>query len=407
MISGRAKWFVASVMLLQKREMQMESVDLNDVVSEVLGLIQPESARRGIVVETSLAANLPPVRGNKVHLQQILLNLLLNGIEAMADSSGGKTLTIRTHPNEKSVEVAVTDSGSAIKPDQFTKLFDPFFSTKDEGMGLGLSIARSLVEAHGGRIWAENNLERGQLSGSRCQPRIRCRRRIRPHGKSVFGIDPMSEPAPIVHVVDDDDSLRTAVMRLLRAARFEVRGYSVPESSCWPSRDTLLDASCWMWRMPGPSGLELQAALGEHHDALPIIFLTGHGDIPMSVRAIKAGAVDFLTKPVQREALLTAVRTALVRDAENRAANSRANTFLSRDESLTARERAVLALVVAGRLNKQIATELEIADRTVKAHRAKVMEKMQVTSLAELIRVAEQLPTSNQLQRQRSVENFE
>jgi len=217
----------------------------------------------------------------------------------------------------------------------------------------------------------------------------------------------MTEPAPIVHVVDDDDSVRTALMRLLRAAGFEVRGYSCAGKFLLAKPGHTPGCVVLDVRMPGPSGLELQAALGEHRDALPIIFLTGHGDIPMSVRAIKAGAVDFLTKPVQREALLTAVHTALVRDAENRAANGRVNTLRSRYESLTARERAVLALVVAGRLNKQIATELQIAERTVKAHRAKVMEKMQVTSLAELIHLAEQLPTSTQPERQRSFDNFE
>jgi FixJ family two-component response regulator len=142
--------------------------------------------------------------------------------------------------------------------------------------------------------------------------------------------------------------------------------------------------------MPGPSGLELQEAFGKFDDALPIIFLTAHGDIPMSVRAMKAGAVDFLTKPVQREALLRAVQTALARDAENRAARETASGLRSHYETLTPRERVVLALVVAGKLNKQIAVELGISERTVKTHRAQVMEKMQVKSLAELIHIAEQ-----------------
>jgi FixJ family two-component response regulator len=142
--------------------------------------------------------------------------------------------------------------------------------------------------------------------------------------------------------------------------------------------------------MPGPSGLDLQAAFSEREDTLPIIFLTGHGDIPMSVNAMKAGAVDFLTKPVEREALLTAVQNALARDAANRAVRSRANALHSRFQTLTPRERAVFALVVAGKLNKHIATELGISERTVKAHRAQVMEKMHVTSLAELVHIAEQ-----------------
>jgi FixJ family two-component response regulator len=205
----------------------------------------------------------------------------------------------------------------------------------------------------------------------------------------------MTEPTPIVHIVDDDESFRTAVMRLLRAAGYEVRGYACAGEFLLAKPGNTSGCIVLDVRMPGPSGLDLQAALGEHQVALPIIFLTGHGDIPMSVRAMKAGAVDFLTKPVQREALLTAVRTALDRDVENRAANGKVSELQSRYENLTGRERAVLALVVAGKLNKQIAGELKISERTVKAHRAKVMGKMRVTSLAELVHLAEQLPTSN------------
>jgi FixJ family two-component response regulator len=197
-----------------------------------------------------------------------------------------------------------------------------------------------------------------------------------------------------IHVVDDDDSLRTAVMRLLRAAGYEVLGYpSVGAFMLAKPGNTpgcvVLDVC-----MPGPSGLDLQAALGEQADALPIIFLTGHGDIPMSVRAMRAGAVDFLTKPVQREALLSAVRNALARDAENRAARCSTSELCLRYETLTQRERAVFALVVAGKLNKHIAVELGVSERTVKAHRAAVMEKMRVTSLAELVHLADQLQES-------------
>src|SRR5947209_14895876 len=146
----------------------------------------------------------------------------------------------------------------------------------------------------------------------------------------------MTVPAAIVHVVDDDDSLRTAVARLLRAAGCEVRAY--PSAGefllAWPTDApgcVVLDVD-----MPGPSGLDLQTAFAELDDALPIIFLTGHGDIPMSVRAMKAGAVDFLTKPVQKQALLKAVRNALARDAEKRAARQSAGVLHSHVESLTA-----------------------------------------------------------------------
>jgi len=201
----------------------------------------------------------------------------------------------------------------------------------------------------------------------------------------------MTGPTPIVHVVDDDESFRTSVMRLLKAAGYEARGYpSAGEFLLTKPGNT---AGCLVLDvdMPGPSGLDLQTAFEGRDDALPIIFLTGQGDIPMSVRAMKAGAVDFLTKPVQRETLLSAVQNALARDAGNRMARDRLGSLRSRFGTLTARELAVLTRVVAGKLNKQIAAELGTSERTVKAHRAHVMEKLQVTSLAELIHVAEHL----------------
>jgi RNA polymerase sigma factor (sigma-70 family) len=201
----------------------------------------------------------------------------------------------------------------------------------------------------------------------------------------------MNPPTPVIHVVDDDDAFRTAVTRLLRAAGYEVRSY--PSAGEFLLAQPANTPGCAVLdvRMPGPSGLDLQEAFGKQGAALPIIFLTGQGDIAMSVRAIKAGAVDFLTKPVQRQALLDAVQNALVRDAQRRTARERDDAARARLETLTPRERAVFALLAAGKANKQIATQLGISERTVKAHRAQVVEKMQVTSLAELVHVADQL----------------
>jgi FixJ family two-component response regulator len=195
----------------------------------------------------------------------------------------------------------------------------------------------------------------------------------------------------VVRVVDDDNGMRRGICRLLEAAGYETRSYaSAGDFLLHDASDTpgcvLLDL-----KMPGPSGLELQEALASRSDPLPVVFLTGHGDVAASVRALKAGASDFLTKPVSRETLLAAVDNALAQDAARRAERDELRGLRERYLTLTPREREVFALVVAGRLNKQIATEIGAAERTVKAHRAQVMEKMRVDSLAELVRVASRL----------------
>jgi len=192
----------------------------------------------------------------------------------------------------------------------------------------------------------------------------------------------------LIHVVDDDESMRTALLELLAAAGFESRGYaSTGEFLLHPLPDrpgcVLLDV-----RLPGPSGLELQEALRRQHIALPVVFLTGHADVPTSVRAMKAGAVDFLEKPVRREVLLEALQRALAADASTRSLRAEAQGQSLRLAVLTPREREVFDRIVAGQRNKEIAVELGIALRTVKAYRAQLMTKLGVSSPAELGRLA-------------------
>ena len=196
----------------------------------------------------------------------------------------------------------------------------------------------------------------------------------------------MSGVVPVVHVVDDDDSLRTAISRLLKAAGYDVRLYrSAGDFLLEAPKDgpgcVLLDVN-----MPGPSGLDLQESLAKRGDGPPIVFLTGQGDIRQSVRAMRQGAVDFLTKPVQKKELLAAIQEALSRQSVRADSDRHRREIAERYAKLSPRERQVFDLVVAGRLNKQIASELETSERTIKAHRAKIMEKMQVGSVAELVR---------------------
>jgi FixJ family two-component response regulator len=199
------------------------------------------------------------------------------------------------------------------------------------------------------------------------------------------------ETASVIYLIDDDEDFRNAVALVLRTAGYEVRTFASAGDFLLTTPEDgpgciLLDI-----KMPGPSGLELQKALASQPDRLPIIFLTGFGDIPSSITAMKEGAFDFLTKPVEKGTLLTAVSKALVRDIQNRVIRERLRPLRSSYQSLTNRERQVFARVVAGRRNKQIAAELGTTERTVKAHRARVMDKMKVGSFAELVHVADVL----------------
>jgi len=196
---------------------------------------------------------------------------------------------------------------------------------------------------------------------------------------------------PLIHIVEDDESLRTALLRLLASAGFEARGYSSTGEFLLhraPERRgcVLLDV-----RLPGPSGLDLQDAMHEHAINLPIIFMTAHGDVSSSVRAMKAGAVDFLEKPIARDTLLGALARALASDLEVRKGQHVAHELRARLALLTTRERDVFDRVAAGKSNKMIGDELAIAERTVKVHRAQMMAKLGVGSSAELGALAEQL----------------
>lgn len=200
-------------------------------------------------------------------------------------------------------------------------------------------------------------------------------------------------PSP-VFVVDDDPAVLKGICRLLRSAGLNPVPFSSPEAFLQTVEPDAPGCLVLDLAMPGLTGLQIQGALAGRHDPRPIIFLTGRADVPSTIQALKGGAVDFLTKPVQDADLLEAVQAALARDGDERRHRAEREEIQRRLGTLTPREREVLDHVVAGHLNKQTAALLGTVEKTIKVHRARVMEKMRVTSVAELVRIMERVPAT-------------
>lgn len=203
----------------------------------------------------------------------------------------------------------------------------------------------------------------------------------------------------IVIVIDDDALFRRSAVRLIDSAGFTVQSFASPRDFLRAGRPDAPACVVLDVRMPGMSGLDLQKELARAGIEIPIIFITGHGDIPMSVEAMKAGAIEFLTKPFREQALIDAIRQAIERDRAGRKQRARLVALRAHYDSLTPREREVMARVVSGRLNKQIAAELGTVEKTIKFHRAHIMRKMEAGSLAELVQMAGRLEGSTPPQR--------
>jgi RNA polymerase sigma factor (sigma-70 family) len=201
----------------------------------------------------------------------------------------------------------------------------------------------------------------------------------------------MSEPESIVFVVDDDPSVRTAIKRLIGCVGLQVELFGSAKEFLHSKKPDVPSCLVLDIRLPGISGLDFQRELAKTNIHIPIIFITGHGDVPMTVRAMKAGAVEFLTKPFRDQDLLDAVQSALERDRVRRQRQAEIATLRERFESLSAREHEVVVMVVSGMLNKQIAAEIGTTENTVKVHRSRAMEKMQAQSLADLVKMIERL----------------
>src|SRR5260370_3265389 len=200
----------------------------------------------------------------------------------------------------------------------------------------------------------------------------------------------MRATEPIVYVVDDDESFLTAISRLLRASGFAVKTFSSAQDFLTHRDENAPGCVLTDLRMPKMGGLDLQSALAQTPNPVPILFLTGHGDIPASVQAMRRGAEDFLEKRAPKETLIDAVMRAIARDAHERDARAQGNELRARFDALSQRELEVLSHVVQGRLNKQIAADLDIHERTVKLHRTAITTKLRVQSVAELTRLTQE-----------------
>jgi FixJ family two-component response regulator/signal transduction histidine kinase len=379
--------------LLRRDDTDRARIDLAAALREVLQLLAADLSRQEIRVEAALDTPCW-VMADRAQIEHLALNLMLNAAAAMAsrprDERVLRVSAART--GDAHVVAAVCDSGTGIAPEHLDSVFEPFWTTRKEGLGLGLAICRSIAQAHGGTISVEPNRDRGVTfrfavpahasDGDGHVASVaagQVRRELAARGPAV----------PMVCVIDDDPAVRESLARVLKGAGWAADCFASAEA--FFARAGRADAACVLLdvRMPGMSGLELQERLSNGKAAPPIVFLTGEADVATGVAAMKRGAVDYLVKPVDADALVAAVGKALARhDGERKRALER-DAYLARLGRLSAREREVLAQVVRGRLNKQIAADLDIAEQTVKQHRARVMEKMEVRSVAELVRICD------------------
>ena len=375
--------------LLRHEEAGRTRIDVAAALRDVLQLLAAELRRQGVRVETELEGGCW-VMAAKVQMEQVALNLILNAAAAMRafprDERRLRVSVFRTA--DGGVALAVRDAGVGIAAEVRDAVFEPFWTTRREGLGLGLAICRSIVQAHAGRIAVEPNPDRGvtfrvelpAAAGEADAPAQEVAPKAAPRTVSA---------APTVCIVDEDAAVREGLVRQLEADGWEAVPYA--SATEFLERASLADVGCVLLdhQMPGMSGIELLEQLAGDGAAPPVVFLSGNGDVATGVRAMKLGAVDFLTKPVERDVLVAAIRKALERHGVERERTHKREACRVLVDRLSVREREVMAHVIRGRLNKQIAADLDIAEQTVKQHRGRVMEKIGVRSVPELVRVCE------------------
>ncbi len=374
--------------LLKPGERKLEVVDINQLVTQAVQLLNSEIVIRQISLTIESAPDLPAVSGDRVQFLQILLNLATNAFDAMEElDPNDRHLLIRTSQvAPKAVEVCVKDSGAGFKGESYQRLTEPFFTTKKSGMGMGLAISRTILQTHGGRLWAENNPGPGAtfyftLPVAGAAEAIAEPRHELEHKEDKPGV-------VTVFIVDDDPSVRKAMGRLMQSAGYAVETFE--SAQAFLQREQYAGNGCLVvdLHMPGETGLDLQTKLNTRKYTMPIIFITGAGSTSAGVHAMKQGAVDFLSKPVDDDELLSVVARAVETDHEARARHAQQVAAKEKVARLTAREGEIMGLVVKGMLNKQIAHELGISEKTVKAHRGHVMEKVEAGSVTDLVRIS-------------------
>ena len=406
----RAREVIARIRALTKRQVpRMDLLDLNRKIREVLALTEHELRSQDVVLRTQLDRTLPGVMGDRVQLQQVLLNLILNATEAMSDvHDRPRELTIVSRRRARTAwwsRYAIPASGSIriVRSESSRRSTRPKPKASASACRSAARSSRRTVAGFG----RPRTSLMGRSSGSRSRLR-RTDNHERGVSKytapsrrflqnSVYGADvadcrksAMSERA-VVFVVDDDPSMRRSLEALLRSVGLDVRLFSSAQEFMQAERPDAPGCLVLDVRLPGMSGLTFQEELAKAGVALPVIFITGHGDVPMTVRAMKAGAAEFLTKPFDDQVLLDAIHAAIERDRARRRDAASLAALKARYDELTQRERQVMKLVVAGRVNKQIAAELGLSLVTVKVHRGQVMRKMRAKSVAELVRMADRL----------------
>ncbi|MDN8618909.1 ATP-binding protein [Variovorax ginsengisoli] len=397
--SKRAAETVRGIRALMRRDdSQREAFDLAVALNQAKRLVKSEFAGNGVRMETNFDSGCW-VSAYKVQIEQMALNLMLNAVAAVQDKPTAQRVVSLgiAMSGAKHVRLSVRDTGRGIAPVDLESIFEPFWTMRPGGMGLGLAICRSIVEGHGGRIWAESNAQGGAtfsvelpLVPAPLDQSAAAHAEIAHAG--VMSREGMNRPAgtePLVCIVDDEPAVRVGLKRLLEGAGWPTIVYASAED--FLANPPPGDVACILldMQMPGLSGPELHRRLIDRGCMASFVFITGRGDVLTGVAAMKRGAADVLEKPVDSEVLLAAVRRALNSHAHARRDAVVQEALNQRIARLSPREYEVMLHVLRGRLNKQIAGDLRIVEQTVKQHRSRVMEKMGVRSLAELVRACE------------------